>query len=156
GPRYEQAAGGEVKKKRRRSGKLVIDPVTGPVVVELFRRYAEGGSTTDLAVWLTTQVKPREAGGWGAQTGRQILPNEVYVGTVVFGKRPQGKHAWRTEGGGVSTDRDDASAVSGVLVFRKLAPALVDEATFAVCRERLATGRKRGRAKDRLPLPLAG
>lgn len=157
GPRYEEAAtGDDRKKRRRRSGRLVIDPATGPLIVELFRRYSEGGSTTDLAAWLTTQVKPRRARAWCAQTVRQLLLNEVYVGTVVFGKRAQGKHAWLTDGdGGISTDHD-AGRVRGAIVLRGAAPAIVDEATFAVCRGRLAKGRSRGRAKDRLPLPLAG
>src|SRR5262249_14190661 len=59
GYRVEKKPGEHGAGKRRRSGRLVIDPETAPIVRELFERYAGGESTTDLARWLTSRVKPR-------------------------------------------------------------------------------------------------
>jgi DNA invertase Pin-like site-specific DNA recombinase len=70
GYRLERVTGEHGSGKRRRSGRLVIDPATSPVVLELFERYDRGQSTVSLALWLGTRVKPPSAPAWCSQTIR--------------------------------------------------------------------------------------
>jgi DNA invertase Pin-like site-specific DNA recombinase len=92
----EQAAG-----KRRRSGRLVIDPEKAPMVRELFELYAAGWSTTAPARWLNGRVKPRAAPRWSVEAVRGVLKNDIYIGVRSFGRRSQVKHVRFGPGGAV-------------------------------------------------------
>jgi DNA invertase Pin-like site-specific DNA recombinase len=158
GYKLERRPGEHGAGKRRRSGRLVIDEERAPTVLELFERYAGGESATDLAAWLTALVKPPRATAWSANTVRQLLQSEVYVGTRVFGRRARGKHV-RLGANGRPTPKEDGRSEDNFeasLVIRHAVPAIVGEELFARVRARLAGGRRRGYHKAARPLPLSG
>lgn len=67
------------------SGTLVPDPVTGPIVTEMFQRAAKGESLSDIAVWLC-EVHPAEnRRPWAAGEVRRWLTNRTYLGEVRYG-----------------------------------------------------------------------
>jgi site-specific DNA recombinase len=143
--------------KRRRSGRLVIDPETGRIVLELFERYAAGESTTDLARWLTALVKPHRAPAWTPQSVREVLQNELYTGIRRFGDRPQGKHVRLSATGPVPIDDDQGEAeLDAALVMTVDELRIVPPELFTRVQARLASGRRRGHHKGHDPLPLSG
>jgi DNA invertase Pin-like site-specific DNA recombinase len=157
GYRLERKPGEHGAGKRHRSGRLVIDPETAPIIVELFERYAAGASTTFLAAWLTKRVKPPHAPAWSAQTVRELLLNQTYAGTRIFGRRPRGKHAMMTaKGQAAPTATSGETDAPGVLVLRDAVPAIIGPELFARVQALLTGGRRRGYHKADQPLPLSG
>jgi hypothetical protein len=145
------------REERRKSGRLVIDPETAPIVLALFERYAAGESTTDLARWLTLRVRPPSAERWSAQTVRQVLMNEVYAGVRTFGRRGRGKHVRLAAAGPIPQDPERGEAnLDGALVGRDESLVLVPPELFRDVQTRLAKGRRRGHHKAAQPLPLSG
>jgi DNA invertase Pin-like site-specific DNA recombinase len=144
--------------KRRRSGRLVIDPETGPLVLELFERYAAGESTVDLARWLTAQIGPRQkALAWSAESVRDVLMNDVYIGVRGFGRRSQGKHVRLGPGGAVPQEPGRGEDnLEAAFIARDESLVIVSENLFRRVQARLATGRGRGYHKATQPLPLSG
>jgi len=62
---------------------LQIDPVTGPLVAELFRRKAAGETWRDLRLWLEAAGAPTVLGApWSSSTVARIVRNTVYLGTA--------------------------------------------------------------------------
>ncbi|MEA2275348.1 MAG: site-specific recombinase [Solirubrobacteraceae bacterium] len=69
-------------------GPLLVDPVTGPLVSELFsRRARQRESYTELARWLTSLSVPTGAGrrSWAMRGVKDIVRNRVYLGTAYAG-----------------------------------------------------------------------
>lgn len=68
-------------------GPLLVDPVTGPLVTEVFRRRADGVGLTELGRWLgeqgatTQQGRPR----FSLRAVRDIVRNRVYLGIAYAG-----------------------------------------------------------------------
>src|SRR5205823_3440749 len=64
---------------------MVEDPVYGPLVRDVFRRYAAGESTKRIARWLGTlgTPNPRSPGGrWHAEAIARMLRRRVYIGEI--------------------------------------------------------------------------
>jgi DNA invertase Pin-like site-specific DNA recombinase len=74
--------------RKRRSGRLQPDPVTAPVLAEVFRRRAAGESISRLARYLEQEGVRTSRGnpGWCYSTLKQVLRNRVYVGEVRSGR----------------------------------------------------------------------
>lgn len=70
-----------------RRGKLLVDPVTGPLVRELFERRERGAGPTELAQWLrsTGAVTQRGRSTWSHRAVTDILRNDVYAGVASCG-----------------------------------------------------------------------
>ena len=96
-------------------GSFVIDPLTAPIVKEIFTRYADGETITDIAQSLndrgltTTQGRP-----FRCATVSIMLKNRKYIGEYRYG---------------------------GVVVPNGV-PAIIDEETFARVQERLEKNKK--------------
>ncbi|MFW6174890.1 MAG: recombinase family protein, partial [Chloroflexota bacterium] len=68
--------------------RLVPDEDTAPVLRRIFAMAHEGHGAKDIAARLNTEGVPSSSGKrWGRSRVGGILRNEVYVGTVVWGKR---------------------------------------------------------------------
>jgi DNA invertase Pin-like site-specific DNA recombinase len=157
GYHLERRPGEHGQGKRRRSGRLVIDPETAPVVRELFELYAAGWSTVRLAKWLDARVKPPRAFGWSPQTIRELLMNDVYIGVRSFGRRARGKHVRLSQGGPVPQDPEKGEAnLEGAFVGRDDTLIIVDEPLFRRVQALLAAGRRRGQHPGFKLLPLSG
>jgi len=74
--------------RRRRDGRLVIDPEVAPLVRDLFRRRSEGEGATGLARDLTARGIPTYLGAscWAPGTVRGMLRRRVYLGEVRHGR----------------------------------------------------------------------
>ncbi len=85
-------------------GHLVIDPDTAPIVLEIFRLYADGNTMHFIAKTLNEQMIPSPGkylymiglrktekfknSIWFMSTIKRILENPVYIGWIVSGKNP--------------------------------------------------------------------
>jgi DNA invertase Pin-like site-specific DNA recombinase len=81
--------------QRDTSGRLRVDPETGPVVTEMFRRRAEGAMISELGRWLESQQirTARNNPGWCDSSLRQIMKNRVYLGELRSGDHvARGRH----------------------------------------------------------------
>lgn len=91
------------KKDPQDSKKLIIDPITAPIVQQIFQWASQGLGSTIIAQRLTEQAIPipsiykkenrhyttingNEKGIWRAQTIRNILQDEMYLGHMVQGR----------------------------------------------------------------------
>ena len=91
------------QKDPERRGHLLPDPVTAPVVQEIFARYAEGWSQRAIAELLNTCGEPTPAARkgrcnghpiWRPSTIGTILRNEMYHGVLVQGR--YGSESYKT------------------------------------------------------------
>jgi site-specific DNA recombinase len=66
------------------TGPLVPDPVTGPLVTELYQRRADGAGYSELARWLEQQGARTGYGRneWSLRAVKDIVRNEVYLGVA--------------------------------------------------------------------------
>lgn len=106
----------------------------------IFHRYASGASLGSICKELQKEgiPTPREGNYWRRCTVQRILKNPVYKGTPAFGRHRAQTDETRAATGRkvnyiVTTEEENWIYLS--------APAIVDEATFAYCQQRLATGR---------------
>jgi hypothetical protein len=136
-------------KKRRRPLRLVPgDPAEVEIVRWLFRTYADTiTSLKKLAKELTRRgvPGPKKAPAWSPETIKVILPNPVYLGLPVFGRRQFGKFFRLEDGRPVpaKTARAVATDRSGWVVSDNRHEPLIDQATFDRVQRRLAENRRR-------------
>ena len=100
--------------------KLELDPVTFPVVREMFRMAQAGMGTKEIATELNSRGIPSPKGKrWGRGRVHAMLTDEVYTGTLVWGVN--GKYHQRA--------KLEPVRVDGAF------PAVVDRKTFAAVQE---------------------
>ena len=81
--------------KQKEVGALIINPVTGPLVAELFASRLAGAGPSELADWLTDQGAHTQHGRslWSHRAVKDILRNRVYLGEASCGDiRCEGAH----------------------------------------------------------------
>lgn len=92
-----------------------VDPKTAPFVTEVFKRYANGETISEIVAWLNAQgVRTTRGGEFTVNSLHRLLKNEKYTGVYIF-------HDIRNEGG---------------------MPALIDRATFDKAQEMLKVNRR--------------
>lgn len=64
----------------------IPDPITGPILADLYRRFAAGETLYSLCVWLNSSSIPTVRGGsvWTAANLRQIMDKEFAVGRIYY------------------------------------------------------------------------
>lgn len=122
-------------------GTYQIVPGEAEIVRRIFADYTQGASLESICRDLQGQgiSTPRDGSYWRRCTVQRILMNPVYQGTPVFGRfRAKTDEARAATGRKVSyiTMADEENWVY------LTAPALVEQAVFSHCQERLASGRK--------------
>lgn len=128
---------------------LVPDPSSAPIVRRIFLEFAAGQSLRSIAIGLDADGIPtptQHAGRAKASTRwpwgsvQNILRDEMYTGRAVA-LRHHNEWIRNDEGRKRSVPKlNDASAT--VALPEGTVPALIDEETFAVAQERLATNRQ--------------
>jgi len=86
--------------RRGEDGRLAPDPVTEPIVRELFERRAAGAGWADLRRWLEGQGAKTQRGRdvWSLRAMRDIIRNDVYLGVASHGEfRQEDAHAALTD-----------------------------------------------------------
>jgi DNA invertase Pin-like site-specific DNA recombinase len=155
---------GEHQKKNRRSGRLVLDPETAPIVRELFERYLECGSTREV----TRLLQLRTGRRWSQQGVQRILEKEIYTGTRVFGGRTKSEKVKLVDGEAVIVGQEDDeqpadSKENGTqppeghdVVKIACCPAIIDQELFLAVQAKLREGKYRTRKKNSVPMALTG
>ena len=65
------------------TGPLVVGPVTGPIVTDIFERAAGGEGWTSIARWLNVRgIKTQHGRDWTPRAVKMMLRNEVYLGVA--------------------------------------------------------------------------
>ena len=67
-------------------GTVIPDPVTGPLVVEVFRRSAAGESVGEIAEWLRGRYVPEGRRPFSGNEVRRWLTNRFYLGEIHYGE----------------------------------------------------------------------
>lgn len=142
-------------------GTYIIDETEAPWARAIFGRYAAGASLREVARWLQEQgvrppshapdrrakysTPPRDL--WHAATIQGILKNSAYIGKATFGKRrhltDESRIGKEHKSGAARTykRKDYCQRVSSDKwqYVNAEVPALVDEATWNACQDRLAS-----------------
>lgn len=108
--------------KRGEDGRFAVDELTAPIVRQIFERFLNGWSITDLRDDMNARgIKTRYGNDWRLQSFQTLLTNDVYTGVYKYA-------SVRVEGG---------------------VPALIDKDTFEGV-QRILKNKKRPRGKQRL------
>jgi DNA invertase Pin-like site-specific DNA recombinase len=67
-------------------GTVIPDPVTGPLVAEVFRRSAAGESVGEIAEWLRGRYVPEGRRPFSGNEVRRWLTNRFYLGEIHYGE----------------------------------------------------------------------
>ncbi len=64
-----------------------VDPVTGPILADMYRRYISGAGALSIATWLNSEGIPNRVGRpWRADVVRRLLDSGFGAGLVTYGK----------------------------------------------------------------------
>lgn len=66
-------------------GTVIPDPVTGPIVTEVFRRAAAGQTLANIAEWVNSQKAPDGRRPYTGPEVRRWLTNRFYLGEIHYG-----------------------------------------------------------------------
>lgn len=118
---------------------LDIDPVTGPVVQRIFRESAMGTSLRTISAQLMRDGIPAPQGGaaWGLSTINRILARRDYTGDAIGWAYKDGGRHYRPE--------------EGIPLPAGSVPALVDETTWEIVRQRLIHNKQEAARNNRSP-----
>jgi site-specific DNA recombinase len=76
-----------------------IDPVTGPILAEMYRRFINGAGGNSIAIWLNQKGIPNRIGRpWRADVVRRLLDSGFGAGLVTYGKMAKTRHQQWTPG----------------------------------------------------------
>ena len=133
---------------RVEDGALAVEESEAEIVRDVFRWYADGMSYGKIIAELNRQGRRTKTGAaFGSNSLHDLLKNEKYIGTLVYGKtrkRPDGK---RNTHGAEGAD---------VIRVENGCPAIVDRETFDRVRERMKQNQKRGGRPVAHEQPLKG
>jgi site-specific DNA recombinase len=153
-----------VRRSEHADAYFQIDEAKAPVVREVFRRYAHDGQTLAvIAGWLNETGTPTTTAGksWHPSTVRGMLVNPAYRGEAAFGKTRvtggRGKATRRARQRGarqaLSPQRTSAPEDSWTIIK---VPAIIDDDTFALARQRLEQGVRFASRNAKRPSLLRG
>lgn len=132
-----------------RDGKLVICPEEAATVRRIFDAYASGSSYKAIIDELNRDgIKTKRGGAFGSNSLHDLLHNEKYIGTLVYGKSLHAADGTR------NTHGDSGKAIR----LENAIPAIIDQELFAAVQRRMA-GNKRasgGRPATNREYPLKG
>lgn len=133
---------------RVENGVLAIEETEAETVRQIFRAYASGQSYREIIDELNRQgIRTRTGGTFGRNSLHDLLKNEKYVGTIVYGhtrKRPDGKR--NTHG----------KEAAGAVRIENGCPAIVDRETFDRVQARMAENAQRAGRPTVHQQPLKG
>ena len=114
----------KVKDGGKERPRLEVDPHTGPVVGRIFRTLLEGKGLTDIVKALNGEGIPSPKGKkWNKTTLHKMVTNEVYTGTLVWGRRGKIQEPVRVENAWTAlVDKETFQKVRELL--KKRSPAL--------------------------------
>lgn len=119
---------------RVENGKLVICEEEAAVVRRIFREYAGGKSYREIIAGLNADGLTTKRGTpFGANSLHDLLHNEKYIGTLVYGQSPYREDGTRNTHSKNGTD---------VIRIENAIPAIVDTETFQAVQNRMALNKR--------------
>lgn len=131
-------------------GRLVICEEEAVIVRRIFAEYAGGKSYRDIIAGLNADGLTTKRGSpFGANSLHDLLHNEKYIGTLVYGQAP-----YREDGTRNTHSKDGTD----VIRIEDTIPAIVDKEVFEVVQHRMAQNKRQqgGRPPKNREYPLKG
>lgn len=138
------ALGYEVK-----DGKLEICEAEAKIVRRIFTEYASGKSYREIVAGLNADgIKTKKGNAFGANSLHDLLKNEKYIGTLVYGQRP-----YREDG-----SRNTHQAAADCIRIENAIPAIIDRELFEQVQGKLSANKRQqgGRPPSKRDYPLKG
>ena len=139
------ALGYEVK-----DGKLVICEEEAQIVRRIFREYAEGKSYRDIILGLNADgLKTKRGNAFGNNSLHDMLKNEKYIGTIVYGASP-----YRSNG----TRNTHAKDGADVIRIENAIPPIIEKELFEKVQKMMEHNKRQqgGRPPQKREYPLKG
>lgn len=130
-------------------GKLVICPEEAAIVRRIFTEYAGGKSYKQIIDGLNLDgIKTKRGNPFGTNSLHDLLHNEKYVGTLVYGQRPY------REDGTRNTHSKNADAIR----VENAIPAIIDQELFDIVQQKMVGNKRQqgGRPPKKREYPLKG
>lgn len=130
-------------------GKLVICPEEAATVRRIFAEYASGMSYREIIAGLNRDgLKTKRGNPFGTNSLHDLLHNEKYIGTLVYGQ------SLHREDGTRNTHGENSSA----LRIDNAVPAIIDKSVFDTVQKRMAANKHQqsGRPPQNRDYPLKG
>ncbi len=109
-------------------GKLAVQEQEAATVRRIFREYADGHSYRQIIAGLNRDgITTKRGSAWGTNSMHDLLKNEKYIGTLIYGKTP------RTASGHRNSHKNVADAIR----IEDAIPAIIDRATFDKVQDKL-------------------
>lgn len=130
-------------------GKLVICEEEAAVVRRIFSEYAAGKSYREIIEGLNRDgLKTKRGNPFGTNSLHDLLHNEKYIGTLVYGQSPY------REDGTRNTHSKDGDAIR----IERAIPAIIDKDVFDMVQQKMAGNKRQqgGRPATKRDYPLRG
>lgn len=115
-------------------GKLAICEEEAAIVRRIFSEYASGYSYREIIDGLNADgLKTKRGRPFGANSLHDLLHNEKYIGTLVYGQTP-----YREDG----TRNTHAKDGKDVIRLEDFIPSIIDKETFRIVQERMAANKR--------------
>ena len=119
---------------RVENGRLVICEEEAVIVRRIFTEYASGKSYRDIVAGLNADgLKTKYGNPFGANSLHDLLHNEKYIGTLVYGQSP-----YREDGTRNTHSKDGTD----VIRLEDAIPAIIDKDLFQAVQERMAQNKR--------------
>lgn len=131
------------------NGKLIINETEAAVVRRIFHEYAAGKSYKEIIDGLNRDgLKTKHGNPFGTNSLHDLLHNEKYIGTIVYGQSPY------REDGTRNTHSKDGDAIR----IEDALPAIIDKETFWKVQRRMSQNKRQqgGRPPKNRDYPLRG
>ena len=131
-----------------KDGRLVICEEEAAVVRRIFAEYAGGKTYRDIIAGLNRDgFKTKKGNPFGSNSLHDLLHNEKYIGTLVYGQAP-----YREDGTRNTHSKDGTD----VIRIEDAIPAIIDKKTFEVVQERMKQNKRQqgGRPSKNREYPL--
>lgn len=132
-----------------KDGKLIIHEEEAKVVQRIFREYAGGKSYKEIIDGLNRDgLKTKRGNSFGTNSLHDLLHNEKYIGTLVYGQSPY------REDGTRNTHSKDGNAIR----IEDALPAIIDKDIFYAVQQRMSQNKRQqgGRPPKNREYPLKG
>lgn len=134
----------------RGPGYLVIDEDEAAIVRRIFREYDEGRSYKQIIDGLNADgIKTKRGSAFGANSLHDLMHNEKYIGTLVYGSK-----VYRSDG----SRNTHSPEGSDIVRIENAVPAIIDPELFDRVQRRMAENKRLqgGRPPEKREYPLKG
>lgn len=132
------------------NGRLAICEAEAEIVRRIFNEYVNGMSYRDIIAGLNRDgLKTKRGGAFGSNSLHDLLKNEKYIGTLVYGQSP-----YRPDGSRNTHAKDGKD----VIKIEDAIPAIIDKETFRKVQAKMSENKRQqgGRPPKNRDYPLKG